>query len=284
MKNLQLIESITLLHLDEKESEWFQQKLNTVRTNNSSNAFYLAFASVHRFISKDVLNFSSSELAELNSIYPSFNKTNWSKDEFCRLTLVLSLPIETNTTYLEKLFQTADLRELVILYKSLYLLDNASKFEKRVAEGVRTNMLNVFDAIALNNPFASKYMEEDSWNQMVLKSIFMQRPIYQILGIQERNNHKLAAILSDYAHERWAASRVITPELWRMMSGFVNDQFFADLKRVIETDSEIAQAAAIKAIEESEHQASKDWLQKNNIPPSKYSWEEIGELTEKILI
>ncbi|MDH5381952.1 MAG: EboA domain-containing protein [Cyclobacteriaceae bacterium] len=284
MDNLELIKSVTEQHLDDDESNWFQQKLTKLEEDTSPRALYMAFATVPRFVSRNEMEFNAMEIQALTKVYPGFENSRWTKDEFCRLAFILHIPVDTNKTILENLFQTADLRELEVLYKCLFFLDNASEFSRRAEEGVRSSMQNVFDAVTLNNPFASRYMGEDGWNQMVLKAVFMQRPLYQIVGIGEKANSKLASILSDYAHERWAAKRVITPELWRMMSGFVDERLFADLKRVIETDTPLAKEAAVKAIEESDYQPAKDWLSTNKIQASVHSWKEIGEQTEKTLI
>ena len=59
----------------------------------------------------------------------------------------------------------------------------------------------------------------------------MERPIYQIKGIDLRKNKKLANILFDYARERWAASRRVTPELWRMIQGYLTKNQYLEMKK-----------------------------------------------------
>ena len=59
----------------------------------------------------------------------------------------------------------------------------------------------------------------------------MERPIYQIEDIDLRKNEKLANILFDYARERWAASRHVTPELWRMIRGYLTKDQYLEMKK-----------------------------------------------------
>jgi hypothetical protein len=138
-------------------------------------------------------------------------------------------------------------------------------------------MIDVFDAIALENTFPITYFSEDAWNHMVLKAIFMERPIYRIFGIDERRNTKLAGILHDFVQERWAAGRTVTPELWRMMVGFINDDIFEDLKKVIVSKSEIDKIAALKVLQGIENKEIKDWLENQAFQSTNMSWDDIGK-------
>lgn len=169
----------------------------------------------------------------------------------------------------------ADIKELVVLYKGLFFLKNAADFILTVQEGIRTNMVAVFDAIALANPFAAKYLPVDAWNQLVLKALFMGRPLYQIIDLDLRKNEKLALIIHDYIHERWSAGRLVSPEIWRLVSGFVNWEVAADLIKAIQTGELLTQQAAVKALKES------SFFNENEIPEkvlsqSTVTWEAIG--------
>ena len=75
-----------------------------------------------------------------------------------------------------------------------------------------------------NNPYPAENLNEAAWNQMVLKAFFTEKPIDQIIGLDERANERLARTLSDYAHERWAAHRSVNPLLWRCVAPFINEQ------------------------------------------------------------
>jgi hypothetical protein len=71
----------------------------------------------------------------------------------------------------------------------------------------------------------------------------MQRDLLSIIGVEDRANGALAKIISDYAHERWAASRDIDPHIWRPVSGFLNEVLLSDMKRLLDS-SQIAEQRA----------------------------------------
>ena len=154
--------------------------------------------------------------------------------------MVLSLASDDIDKYLQTLdqvFAAADVRELVALYQALPLLPYPEKLGDRAAEGIRSNMSAVFNAVALNNPYPAEYLDNLAWNQMVLKALFIGSPLYLVQGLDERANPELARMLVDYAHERWAAERDVSPELWRCVGKFANNEMLADLERVL-TESE----------------------------------------------
>jgi len=269
-------------HFDtEKELPWLQKKLATFSNAFKARSFYLAFSACPRFISKDTIELTAEQAETMRSIFPNFDAISWTKDEIARISLMTAIPTDSNHEILEKLFDTADYRELIALYKGLYFLENASAFTARAREGLRTNMVGVFDAIALENPFPFEYLSEDGWNQMVLKAMFMDRPMYRIYKIEERKNAKLAHIFLDYAHERWSAHRKVSPELWRFVSGFVNDDFFKDIKKTIQEGDELERLAATKALAESDYSKGQNWLSEQKIETDNLpTWEELGQQLE----
>ncbi|MFY0653578.1 MAG: EboA domain-containing protein [Cyclobacteriaceae bacterium] len=258
---------------DKSAASWFESKLNTHQT---ISGFFLAFGMISKKISKTPISIDQALESEIKSVDPAFDQTCWTLDQFCRLALLLQLPAGENKEIIEKLLASADMREQVAIFKSLVLLDNASDFSACVVDGIRTNMIDVFDSIAHFNGFAFNYFSEDAWNQMALKAIFMERSIFYIYGIDNRKNQKLADILHDYVHERWSAGRAVNPELWRMISGYMNDEILEDLKKVIATDTETAKAAAIKVITESSNTNATNWLSEKGLAPSEKSWDDIG--------
>lgn len=207
---------------------------------------------------------------------------HWSLQQVCRLALLMSLPNDKNIDFIGHLLSASDMKEQVVIYKSLLHLPNAAEFTVMAVDGIRTNMIDVFDAIALDNVFPKVYFSEEAWNQMVLKAIFMERPLYRIIGLDERKNATLSSILFDFVHERWSAKRPVTPELWRLMLGFIDDKIFEDLLTVLEEDTPLAKQAVLKVLSSSEFPAAREWYVSNGFEPH-LSWEEIGKQIQENL-
>jgi hypothetical protein len=151
----------------------------------------------------------------------------------------------------------------------------------RAIDGCRTNMTVIFDAIALNNPFPANYFPEANWNQMVLKAVFMQRPLYRIQKLEERRNLPLANIASDFAHERWAAGRPVMAEIWRLVVPFLDEKFLLDLNKAIASDDLLQIKAAVLACTESDFAPAKELAKAypeilKGIESDAVSWEKIG--------
>ncbi|NJB84998.1 hypothetical protein GGR26_000743 [Lewinella marina] len=276
------IHHILLRHLSPEGRRWLEGKLAALETDFKPRSFYLAFGACPRFLGKDELQFTEAEYSSFNAIYPNFGATSWTNDELGRILLMCALPPSDNHAVLEELFNTADYRELMALYRGLYFLSNAGDFTDRAREGLRTNMVGVFDALALDNPYPARYLSEDAWNQMVLKAKFMQRPMYRIYRIEERKNQKLADIFLDYAEERWSAHRPVSPELWRFVAGFVSERSLPGLQKTFREGDELERVAATKALHDSNHAPAREWLAEqgvstDNLPP----WNEIGRRHER---
>ena len=136
---------------------------------------------------------------------------------------MINLETSKNKEILEAFFETAEMQELVAFFKGLFLLENAEEFTLSVEEGIRTNMVNVFDSFTAGNPYAITYLEEWAWNQLVLKALFLDRPLFTIHDIDKRKNQSLSEMLQDFVNERWSAFREVSPEIWRMIEGNLRD-------------------------------------------------------------
>ena len=131
------------------------------------------------------------------------------------------------------LIQVADTTELETFLKFLIFLPKGEDFKNAAVDALRTNIATVFDAISSKNPYPSQYFNDQQWNQMYLKAAFMQRDLSELLDVDKRANGDLARIISDYAHERWAASRDVDPLFWRPVSGFLEGILLDDMKRLL---------------------------------------------------
>jgi hypothetical protein len=74
--------------------------------------------------------------------------------------------------------------------------------------------LNLFAAIALNNDYPANHYEQRAYHQLVLKALFMDLDISQIIGLQQRKCPQLSALAIDLVNERLAADRQPPGSIW----------------------------------------------------------------------
>lgn len=233
---------------------WLQDRIAEQVDRFSKRPFYYAFSGVSRHFPKRGEITIAPELAgALRAEIPGFTVEHWDQFRLARVLLLLALAGEEKAEFLETieaLLNTADLREQAAIYSAFPLLPHQEALVESAVDGLRSNIVDVFDAIALNNPFPASHFTDAAWNQMVLKAIFIGRPLYRIAGLDSRRNAELAAATSYLAHERWAAGRRIPAEAWRNCVGFVEDTIVADLRHLLETGEPTDRAAAALVLTE----------------------------------
>jgi hypothetical protein len=109
-------------------------------------------------------------------------------------------------------------------------------------------MRAVFEAVAHRSPYPREQFAENRWNHMVLKALFVGSTLQPIQGLDARANPELARMLADYAHERWAAGRPVSPELWRGVGPHADAEALGDLQRVLATGGATERQAAALAL------------------------------------
>jgi hypothetical protein len=214
---------------------------------------YRFISLVSRKMGKDDLALSAEELRNADSARNGWNPADWSLDQAARIYLLLSSSADgaVFSRRLDQLCATADVGELVAFYRGLPLYPDPPRHVLRAAEGVRTNMKSIFEAVAHRNPYPSEQLPEAAWNQMVLKALFVGSSLQPIVGLDQRANPTLARMLCDYAHERWAAARPVSPELWRCVGPYATGDMLADLGHVMEKGSDPERIAAALALASS---------------------------------
>jgi hypothetical protein len=263
---------------------WLAEQVEKIAHSTSPNAFFLAFSKASRHFKKETLSSDLDTRSLSESGMLSFSPSHWNSLQAARTFLLLQLPQEKTSwmTTVQQLFETADMYEQQALYAALPVLPYSEELLARAIEGCRTNMSVIFDAIALHNPYPAQFFPEANWNQLVLKAIFMQRPLYLIQQLDQRRNPALAAMAIDFAHERWAAGRGVMPELWRLVVPFIDDNVLADLKKVLASTDANERAAGALALSESSHPAAKSLLAAHPTLAAACSsedltWEKIGQ-------
>lgn len=265
--------------------EWLGEQKKRIEEDPSALKLFMAFSQASRYFKKDKLHLNKADLVETEQIIPGFRPDTWNQLQAARIYLLLHFPARDADHFvqiLNKIFETADMHEQEALYAAIPLFPYPEALRLRAAEGLRTNITSVFDAIALHNPYPAQYLGEEAWNQMVLKSIFMQRPLYKIIGADARANDQLAKILVDFAHERWAAGRQVMPELWRFVGPFLTEDHLQDIQKAINSENNSEKEAALLACSMTDLPAAQKLLEaypevKSKIDSGELTWESIGE-------
>ena len=232
---------------------------------DEERALNTAFVLIPRKTGKAVVNISTEQTKRLDAIIPGFTVDGWGIDRLVRAYLLLNLDATDRDEYfrkIENLFLAAEMSELVALYSALPLLAYPEIWVKRCSEGVRSNIGSVLEAIMYHNPYPAQNLDQNAWNQLVLKAFFTDKEIGKIPGIDSRANKDLAYIISDYIHERRAAKREINPNLWRLVGKFIDDKLFEDIKLLFDEGNLIDRRAGALAISQSNYQPAKALLNK----------------------
>lgn len=231
-----LSDSFTIFHsllrvqLSPTEYDWLRSKGEA-----SPLELMTAFVAVPRFIARQPVPVSAEHSKAITEAIAGFSIEGWTTVRLSRVWLLSRLDSSDRETYvrhIETLFDTAEMNELVALYSALPLLGYPKHWLFRATEAVRSNVGDVFDALVMHNPYPAHYFTEAAWNQLVLKTIFNDKPIHHIVGLAVRVNPTLAQILSDFAHERWAAGRSVAPEVWRLTPRYLDKTGLEDMKHL----------------------------------------------------
>ena len=236
--------------LDAPAALWLRESVASVAGGGTDRDLFRCVSLVSRQLGKAPLALDAAALAVAEQARPGWDPSIWTVDQAGRIRLLLAAAAASDTFVrrLDQLCATADVDELVAFYRGLPVYPDPPRHRLRAAEGVRTNMKVVFEAVAHLNPYPAERLPEDAWNQMVLKALFVGSALDPIVGLDRRSNSTLARMLSDYAHERWSAGRPVSAELWRCVGPFASGPLLADLERVLDTGTRPERAAAVLAL------------------------------------
>ena len=230
-------------NLTEADINWIKENLDSIILTRETSKLYMLYSLLGSRIGTNPVSFESDGIPEATYLLSQ----GINQRELTRLYLLITV-LETDFEYFSvkvaKIIELADRSELITFLKYLILLPKADYFKPMAVEALRTNMTPVFEAISMKNPYPSNYFDDQQWNQMYLKAAFMQLNLSAIVDIDERSNAELSRIISDYAHERWAASRQIDPMIWRPVSNFMNEILLTDMERLLDSQDPIENRAA----------------------------------------
>lgn len=229
---------------------WLYGQIEKVLADQGDRALQIAFGLIPRRLGKASMNLTAEKLDSARTAVDGWSPLSWTVADAARALLLSSLP-GRNPDFAPRfraLCATAEVSESISLYRGLPLYPEPESLESQVGEGLRSNMRDVFEAIAHHNPYPRQYFDTHRWNHMVLKALFVGSALAPIQGLDARANAELARIMLDFAHERRAAGRPIPHEIWRCVGPFAQGEALADLERVLTNGGPIERKAAALAL------------------------------------
>lgn len=269
-------------NLDSITKNWLGDKITIVTDAKSTKDLYLTYSLIASKITIDK-DFDISNIEDDLKEYIQIQNGNIR--QIARMYLLIKV-LEVDEDFfcskVANIIEVADTSELQTFLKFLVLLPNAEKYKMVAVDALRTNISTVFNALAYNNPYPGIYFDDQQWNQMFLKTAFMQGDLSAISDIDKRANKDLARIISDYAHERWAAGRDIDPDFWRPVAKFIGAELLGDMERLLKSENTIENRAGALCCYYSENQDARNLLVEHQkkiqqIENATLSWETIKE-------
>ncbi len=253
MKPFDLLGQWLGARLPQSAAAWLSSGIDRCRTGIADRDLFLLISRVSRHVGKAPLALGDAELEAGSASRPGWDPRDWTLDQAVRVYLLCASTQEgaVMNERLDRLCAAGDIGELVAYYRGLPLYPDQPRYALRAAEGIRSNMRAVFEAVAHRNPYPAEQLNEPAWNQLVLKALFVGSPLHPIVGLDARRNSTLARMLCDYAHERWAASRPVSPELWRCVGPFAAGPMLDDFARLFDRGTADEQKAAVLALREA---------------------------------
>ena len=126
------------------------------------------------------------------------------------------VPAEELLALVDECWRTGDNGERQAVLRALARLPAPERFVSLAVSACRTHVVPIFEAIACDNPFPARHFPEASFNQMVLKALFLEVAIDRIEGLPSRVGPELERMAAGYASERRAAGRPVSDDTQRL--------------------------------------------------------------------
>ena len=235
-------------------ADWFRGTVRDVVHATNDRALGVAIGLASRRLGKADLALTADDKARAAALRPGFDPSDWSVDQLARVAFMVASHDGDDAAFaarFDAFCSSAGLNELIALCRGLPIYPGAALIEPRAREAVRSGMKPVFEAVAHNNPYPGEVFAEDPWNHMVVKALFICSSLWPIQELDRRANRRLARMLVDFAHERWAAGRPVSAELWRCVAPYADGDGIAALTRAWETGKSKDRLAIALALQRS---------------------------------
>jgi hypothetical protein len=245
------IDEMLSLRLPEPSATWLTRTCEQITGGVSNTQFASLLSIASRYTPREDLRPTCAERQHAGEALEGWNPERWKLLEMVRVAMILAHPAlcsDGPADALEETFRHADMGELGALYRGLALLPHPKRFLWRATEGCRTNIRPVFEAIACDNPYPALHFDDTAWNQLVIKAIFVEAPVWRIVGLDSRLSLELSRMVVDLVEEKRSAGRKIPPLLWLCLGEHPGERGLAQLQKELSGAEPSGRRAAILAL------------------------------------
>jgi hypothetical protein len=216
---MQVIEALVLRSAEPNAARWFEDHMETKGV--SVARFRAAFAGAGRRLGGSAPQLQGSDAAQLEHAGVAA-PAQWTLPTFARAAFLLrtlrALPPGEHVEFVREVYRRGDFLEQAALLQTLMLMPDPARFVNIAVESCRTNVRDVFEAIACENRYPATHFADANFNQLVIKAFFTGVAVERIVGLERRKSNELRRMAADYASERRAAGRAVPNDLDLVLS------------------------------------------------------------------
>ena len=228
---------------------WLGEQLGKLGGEVRDRDLYLALGLVPSKLGKADLDLSAADLEAAAQARAGWDPRGWSIDQAARILILLHAG-GTGAVFAQRFTQlcrTADVAEAIAFYRGLPLYPDPSGSRPR-RRRARAPTCGRCSKRSRTAPLSQGAVRREPLESHGAEGAVRRQHTAPDPGLDERANPTLARMLCDYAHERWAAGRPVSPELWRCVGPHADAEALGDLQRVLATGGAIERKAAALAL------------------------------------
>jgi hypothetical protein len=219
--------------LDQERFEWLRNKTDEV--TGEPARIRASFPAVGRTLGRAPLD-RAADPADVHQ---------WTIDDAGRTVLLAALG-ERVEDELYDLYRYGDAAERRGVLRALPYLTVGTEARALVEDAIRTNDTRLI-AAALG-PYATEHLDDDAYEQAVLKCIFAGIPIGPLDGLPERVTPNGARMLAAFVLERVAAGRDVPTEVWDAIERYPPETELKAIEAELSSPFEDRRRAAARAL------------------------------------
>lgn len=216
-----------------EEQAWLDDAITAIAADPA--AIRGRFPAVGRRVGRDPLD-PDARVGDLHA---------WTVDDAGRLLLLQALG-PTIGDELADLYRYGDANERRGVLRALPWLDIGDSAIGLVEDALRTNDLRLI-AAALG-PYAAEHLDDHAFAHAVLKAVFVGVPLHGVAGLDRRVSPELSRMMAGYVHERVAAGRDVPDEVWPIIDRYPPHEQLSAIEAEAQHPIESRRSAARRAL------------------------------------